>query len=110
MALTSSEVLKELNISRSTFYYWLKNNLVTIPTSPSGRYIWEESFLLDLKRRLQERRAEEEPISEPKFKTTQINNRRYLGNKYKLLGFIKSVVESECTGINTVADIFAGTG
>lgn len=44
------------------------------------------------------------------MKTTKINNRRYLGNKYKLLDFIKSTIESECQGINTVADIFAGTG
>jgi adenine-specific DNA-methyltransferase len=44
------------------------------------------------------------------LKTTLINNRRYLGNKYKLLPFIKSVVESECHEIKSVADIFAGTG
>ena len=44
------------------------------------------------------------------MKTTKINNRRYLGNKYKLLDFIKSAIASECQGINTVADIFAGTG
>lgn len=43
-------------------------------------------------------------------KTTNINNRRYLGNKYKLLPFIKRVVEEECNNINIVADIFAGTG
>lgn len=42
--------------------------------------------------------------------TTNINNRRYLGNKYKLLPFIKGVVESECSDIQTVIDIFAGTG
>lgn len=39
-----------------------------------------------------------------------INNRRYLGNKYKLLSFITNVVESECTDVNSIADIFAGTG
>lgn len=44
------------------------------------------------------------------LKTCKINNKRYLGNKYKLLDFIKGVVESECENINTVADIFAGTG
>lgn len=44
------------------------------------------------------------------YKTSQINNRRYLGNKYKLLPFITGVVEKECVGIETVADIFAGTG
>ncbi len=44
------------------------------------------------------------------YKTTKINNRRYLGNKYKLLPFITKVVEEECDDIDTVADIFAGTG
>lgn len=43
-------------------------------------------------------------------KTTQINNRRYLGNKYRLLSFIKNSVEQECSELDTVADIFAGTG
>ena len=43
-------------------------------------------------------------------KTTSINNRRYLGNKYKLLPFIKSVIDSECQEVNIVVDIFAGTG
>lgn len=43
-------------------------------------------------------------------KTTNINNRRYLGNKYKLLPFIKKVVDSECKDIQSVVDIFAGTG
>ena len=41
---------------------------------------------------------------------TYINNRRYLGNKYKLLPFITSVVAENCESLNTVADIFAGTG
>ena len=44
------------------------------------------------------------------YKTTTINNRRYLGNKYKLLPFITRVVEENCTDIQVVADIFAGTG
>ncbi len=43
-------------------------------------------------------------------KTFSINNRRYLGNKFKLNDFITGVVNSECVGINTVADIFSGTG
>lgn len=40
----------------------------------------------------------------------KINNRRYLGNKYKLLPFIKDVVNNECSNIKTVFDVFAGTG
>ena len=45
-----------------------------------------------------------------KYKTSMINNRRYLGNKYKLLPFITKVVNEECSDIDSVADIFAGTG
>ena len=44
------------------------------------------------------------------YKTSLINNRRYLGNKYKLLPFITKVVNTECSNIETVADVFAGTG
>lgn len=44
------------------------------------------------------------------YKTSHINNRRYLGNKYKLLPFITQVVERECRDVRVVADIFAGTG
>lgn len=44
------------------------------------------------------------------YKTTAINNRRYLGNKYKLLPFITSVVNLNCVDIKSVANIFSGTG
>ncbi len=49
-------------------------------------------------------------ISPLGYPTTKINNRRYLGNKYKLLPFITSVVRDNCRDIVSVADIFAGTG
>lgn len=42
--------------------------------------------------------------------TIYVNNRRYLGNKYNLLNFIKNVVNTECNNIKIVADIFSGTG
>ena len=44
------------------------------------------------------------------YKTSYSINRRYLGNKYILLPFIKRVVNTECKEIESVADIFAGTG
>lgn len=106
--LTSTEVLQQLNLSKSTFYYLLKNDSISAPTTSTGRYIWDESTVEKIKSTLSEK--DESVVDEIKFKTTLINNRRYLGNKYKLLGFIKEIVENECRGINTVADIFAGTG
>lgn len=44
------------------------------------------------------------------YKTSLINNRRYLGNKYKLLPFITRVVKEQKLEFDSFADIFAGTG
>lgn len=44
------------------------------------------------------------------YKTIEIQNRRYLGNKFRLLPTIKKVVDENCHGIEVVADLFAGTG
>lgn len=49
-------------------------------------------------------------VNTKKYKTSLINNRRYLGNKYKLLPFITRVVKEKCKEFTTFADIFAGTG
>lgn len=108
--LTSNAILRELNLSRSTFYYLIKNNLISIATTDSGRYVWDEETIDSLKALLAEKNETKPANDAPVPKTTKINNRRYLGNKYKLLDFIKGTVERECCGINTVADIFAGTG
>ena len=47
------------------------------------------------------------PVS---LKKLYINNRRYLGNKYKLLSAIRKIVDENCEGVKSFADIFAGTG
>ena len=80
-ALTSNAVLKELNLSRSTFYYLLKNNFISVQTTESGRYVWDNETIESLKALLAEKTEIEPVIETPKAKTTKINNRRYLGNK-----------------------------
>lgn len=39
----------------------------------------------------------------------QLQNRRYIGSKHKLIEWIFSIINKECSG-NSFADIFAGTG
>lgn len=51
----------------------------------------------------------EEVTIEP-LERFQINNRRYLGNKFKLTGEIRRIVDEYCTDVKTFVDIFAGTG
>lgn len=107
--ITSAKILKELNLSRATFYYLLKNNFITIPSTEIGRYILDEINMSNIKSVVSDNTSFQSNENS-KIKTTQINNRRYLGNKYKLLDFIKQTVKMECVGVNTIADIFAGTG
>ncbi|CAC9549353.1 UPF0758 family protein [uncultured Gammaproteobacteria bacterium] len=40
----------------------------------------------------------------------QLQNRRYLGNKHKLLGFIEDIVSQKCGEVKSFCDIFSGTG
>ena len=44
------------------------------------------------------------------MKKLKINNRRFLGSKYKLLNFIEDVVKKYCKEIKSVVDVFSGTG
>ncbi len=44
------------------------------------------------------------------MKKLEINNRRFLGSKYKLLNFIEETVNNNCKDISSVIDVFAGTG
>lgn len=44
------------------------------------------------------------------MKRAYINNRRYLGNKHSLTEFIVGTVENHCKDVDTVIDIFSGTG
>ncbi len=39
-----------------------------------------------------------------------MHNRRYLGNKFRLLKFIQAIVEEHCSDFKSFCDIFAGTG
>lgn len=43
-------------------------------------------------------------------KVIRIENRRFLGNKFKLISFIKDVITENCKNVNVVCDMFSGTG
>lgn len=111
MYYTATQIAKKLGISRSYLYYLKENNAVEMEVAENGRVRWSKDVYQRLKEYLnQNRETQDDTPPEPEYKTVRINNRRYLGNKYKLLEFIRNVVSEECTNINTVADIFAGTG
>lgn len=39
-----------------------------------------------------------------------IENRRYVGNKFQLTGWIRNIILAECSGCSSFFDVFAGTG
>ena len=113
MRYSATQLARKLDISRSYLYYLKDNGVIEVEINDNGRVIWNEEAYQKLSEYIKKNKANRFVDSKeiPKeYKTTKINNRRYLGNKYKLLPFIKRVVENECKNINTVADIFAGTG
>lgn len=111
MDYSATRMAKRLGISRSYLYYLKENGVVKPETDGNGRTVWNDAVYDKLKAYIKKNQAAEKTeAGELPYKTIRINNRRYLGNKYKLLPFITKIAERECPNINTVADIFAGTG
>ena len=108
-ALSATQIANELDISRSYLYYLRDKGEFNFEYS-NGKPVWSTSVRDEIKLYLSEKKSVEVIDETPPYKTTKINNRRYLGNKYKLLDFITEIVNGKCDNINTVADIFAGTG
>lgn len=107
--MTVAQLAKEIGISKSSLYNHLKDTLNLEQSESNGRYSFNDETIATIKEQLSFLSKSKVEIK-PKTKTLSIQNRRYLGNKFKLLPFIEKVVNEECQNINTVADIFAGTG
>ena len=107
--MTVAQLAKEIGISKSSLYNHLKDTLNLQQSESNGRYIFNEETIAEIKEQLSFL-SKPKTKETPKIKTLSIQNRRYLGNKFKLLPFIDRIVKQECKNINTVADIFAGTG
>ena len=113
MNYSATQLARKLNISRSYLYYLKDNGVVKGDVTDNGHVVWNEEVYRKLSEYLKKNRTNDnvEYLENMQgYKITKINNRRYLGNKYKLLPFITKVVEEECKNVNTVADVFAGTG
>lgn len=111
MNYSATQLAKKLDISRSYLYYLKDKGVIEVEVDGNGRTMWTESVFCQLKEYIKKNNnTEKDELVESFYKIIKINNRRYLGNKYKLLPFITKVVQEECENINTVADIFAGTG
>lgn len=107
---TATHIAQVLDISRSYLYYLRDNGVFSLETTAGGRPKWDSSVIPQIQEYLASKKPPPPAEAALPYKTSSINNRRYLGNKYKLLPFIKEIVEANCENVQTVADIFAGTG
>lgn len=108
--LRTKDILEEFKITRQTLHNWVKTGLLSEPEKDwRGWRMWTEQHVKEIDSIIKKKENEQLslPIMEQKL---QINNRRYLGSKYKLLEFICKVVRENCTNVSSVADIFGGTG
>src|SRR5690625_290665 len=108
--IRTKQLLDDFQISRQTLYNWVKSGDLSEPEKDwRGWRMWTEQHVQEIDTIIRNKQTEQrfQPILEQKLK---INNRRYLGSKYKLLDFIEQVVWEHCTGVSSVADVFGGTG
>ncbi|BDR60177.1 DNA adenine methylase [Lactobacillus xylocopicola] len=103
--LTTKQVQIKLNVTRQTLYLWRKQGRITTIKKKNGQILWNESKVLELKSK-----RERESNTKNKKMNFEIQNRRYLGSKEKLLPFISKIVHKHMREVKTVADIFGGTG
>lgn len=106
--ITAEKIAQELSIPCSYLFY-LRATGVFDALSTKECLQWDTSFINIVKEHM-DLNSSSIGAAKIQYKTTQINNRRYLGNKYKLLPFITRIVDENCSEIETVADIFSGTG
>ncbi|WP_205527061.1 DNA adenine methylase [Staphylococcus sp. EZ-P03] len=109
---TTKQILKDFNISRQTLMNWINTKAITTPSKDwRGWYIWSEKNLEELEKLMSDKREANIKVSKGNFdEELNIYNRRYLGSKKRLLSFIEEVVNKHTNNINTVADVFGGTG
>ena len=53
--MSAREIVDKLNISRSTFYYMIKNGIVNLEQTASGRYVWNENVCAELKNAIKDK-------------------------------------------------------
>lgn len=78
MEYSAVEMAQKLNISRSYLYY-LNNDV--LKRGDNKKHIWDDDTYEQLNQYIKKNKAKEAQTMGPK--KIHINNRRFLGNKYK---------------------------
>lgn len=108
---TTREISEKYNVSRQTINTWFQQGILERPKKDfKNWYIWGKKDEENLKAILINKTEKNNDLPIINEESLKIFNRRYLGSKNKLLSFIYEVIQDKLPEIETVADIFAGTG
>lgn len=108
--LATKEITKKYNVTRQTINNWIKQGHLQRPKKDNkNNWLWTNEHEEELKQIILKKNEKIATIIQPE-NYLKIQNRRYLGSKQKMLNFIDKVVSENTKNVNTVADIFGGTG
>lgn len=108
--MTTKDIVDKYNISKPTLNNWIATKQISEPKKDwRGWRIWDEKLIEEIEYLL-EKKKKNNKIKKVKIEKFSLNNRRYLGSKYKLLSFINNTVIENCEDVKSIADIFGGTG
>ncbi|EFO00163.1 Dam family site-specific DNA-(adenine-N6)-methyltransferase [Streptococcus mitis] len=107
--LKTQEIADKYGITRQTLNNWMQKGIISQPRKNNrSAYEWEEENEKEIVRVISEEIPAKYYVSNKE--TLKIGNRRYLGSKQKMLDFILKTVSENIGNIDSVADIFGGTG
>lgn len=107
--LRTAELEIKLNISRQTLQNYIRHGEIDKPQKDNKGYLWQDKNIEQVKQ-IVELKSEIQRHVLSSYPKLEIQNRRYLGSKQKILDFIDEVVSNHTKNVQSVADIFGGTG
>lgn len=107
--MRTAELAAKLNITRQSLQNYIRHGEISRPSKDSKGYVWSEVDIDQVKKMVNLKSESQRHISSLDT-SLKIQNRRYLGSKQKMLSFISEVVNEHTENVDSVADIFGGTG
>jgi len=107
----TKDIIEKYDISRQTLYNWIQEGILEEPEKDwRGWRKWNLNNIkqLELILKSKENQNIQNKTSEERY--FEIYNRRYLGNKQKLIDFIDHIIEQKAYEFTTFFEPFGGTG
>lgn len=106
--MRTKDITEKYHITRQSINNWERFDGLKTKRTGTNRLIWDNESISWLDKFIKQKVSGSVPSR--KSESFNIQNRRYLGSKLRLLDFIKNVTEQNTKNVKTIADVFGGTG